>query len=333
MTSPANSSLGLPPSGTLAGVGFLLVGIVAISVQDMLIKLLSGGYPLHQIVMARSGIGIFFSLLLVQYEGGWSILRTRRPGLHAIRCLAVVLANMTYFVALSVIPLADATALFFAAPLFITVLSIPILGEKVGPWRMGAVLVGLIGVILMQRPWAEGEALGANRLVLLLPVIAALGYALSQIMTRRLGVESKASAMTIYMQATFILVSLAFWLVAGDGRFVDGSTDPSLRFLLRAWVWPRPGDWVILGSLGLMTTLIGYCLNQAYRLSDAAVVAPFEYSALPLAVFWGWWMFGDLPLPPVWLGMGLIVSAGLVVFVRERILARRLARGPIKSRY
>ncbi|MGB1390929.1 MAG: EamA family transporter, partial [Paracoccaceae bacterium] len=142
-------------SPSTAGILFIMAGMAAISVNDMMIKQLSGGYPLHEIVFARSFIGLLFSLIIVQIEGGFSILKTRQPGLHAIRGMLVVISNMTFFLALATLPLADATALFFVAPLFITVLSIPLLGEKVGPLRIGAVVVGFVGVLLMQRPWAS----------------------------------------------------------------------------------------------------------------------------------------------------------------------------------
>jgi len=316
-----------------AGIAFVLVGMIAISVNDMLIKQLSGGYPLHQIVFTRSAIGLLFGLTLVQLEGGWTILKTRQPLLHVLRGLMVVISNMSFFVALAVIPLADATALFFAAPLFITVLSIPILGEKVGPLRIGAVLVGFAGVLIMQRPWASSASLQADRIVLVLPVVAALTYALMQLMTRKLGAASKASALSIYIQAMFVFVSLGFWLVAGDGRYAQGSDNASIQFLLRAWVWPASGDWQLLIGLGLNSAIIGYCLAQAYRLSDAATVAPFEYVGLPLAVFWGWLLWAELPDPEVWIGMALIMGSGLFVFLRERQKARKVARGAVKARY
>jgi len=316
-----------------SAIVFILVGMLAISVNDMLIKQLSGGYPLHQIVFTRSAIGICFGLILVQMEGGFSILKTDRPVLHIIRGLVVVISNMSFFVALAVIPLADATALFFAAPLFITVLSIPVLGEKVGPLRMGAVVVGFIGVIIMQRPWQSSETLQADRIVLLLPVLAALTYAALQLMTRKLGATSKASALAVYIQAMFIVVSLGFYLVAGDGRFAEGSDNASIQFLLRAWTWPAEGDWIYLIGLGLSSAVIGYCLSAAYRTADAATVAPFEYVGLPLAVFWGWLIWSDLPDWEVWVGMALIMASGLFVFLREQQKARRVARGEIRRRY
>ncbi len=217
---------------------FVLAGVFAISINDMLFKKLSGAYPLHQLVFLRSALALVFSLGFVWMEGGLSILKTRRPALHALRGLLIVCANISFFAALASLPLADATALFFAAPLFITLLSIPLLGEKVGPVRLTAVVIGFIGVIIMQRPWAAGDTLLASRAVLLLPVLAALLYALNQLMTRRLGVDTKAAALSVYVHLAFVTVSAGFFLVAGDGRFADGLQDPAWEFLLRAWVWP-----------------------------------------------------------------------------------------------
>ncbi|MGB3247290.1 MAG: DMT family transporter [Sulfitobacter sp.] len=317
----------LPQNRPGVAIAFILVGMLGISFNDMLIKQLSGGYPLHQIVFARSGLGIIISLILVHLEGGFHLLKTDQPWPHMIRGLLIVISNMTFFVALAALPLAEATALFFAAPLFITLLSIPVLGEKVGVLRLGAVAVGFIGVVIMQRPWADSDALEASRLVLLLPVVAAITYALNQLMTRKLGVKAKASALSVYIQSAFIVVSLGFYIVAGDGRFVALDSSASLQFLLRAWVWPASGDaWVFI-ALGINSALIGYCLSQAYRMASAATVAPFEYIGLPLAVFWGYVIFGNLPQWEVWLGIALILSAGLFVFLRERQKAQAITKG------
>ncbi|MBO6561831.1 MAG: DMT family transporter [Nisaea sp.] len=310
------------------GIALILIGMLAISINDMLIKQLSGGYPLHQMVFTRSAIGIAFSLVIVQFEGGWQILKTNRPGLHALRGLLVVIANMSYFAALAVLPLADATALFFAAPLFITLLSIPVLREKVGPFRLGAVLVGFIGVVIMQRPWASPEDLGVSRLVLVLPVISAITYAGMQIMTRKLGMSSKPSALAVYIQTMFLLVAGLFWIFAGDGRFSEGTDNESLIFLLRAWVWPEGVDFWLFVGLGFNSAAVAYCLSAAYRAADAAIIAPFEYTGLLLAVFWGWAIWGEIPGLEVKTGIVLIMGAGLFVFLRERQRNRPLASDP-----
>ena len=306
-----------PQNNATIGILFVLSGVFFISINDMLIKQLSGGYPLHQMVFTRSIIGIMFSLIFVQMEGGWQILRTNQPGLHVLRGLLIVTSNMTFFVALAAIPLADATALFFAAPLFITLLSIPVLGEKVGPLRLGAVVFGFLGVVIMQRPWEGVDTLGTSRLILLLPVVAALTYALNQLLTRKLGVKSKASALAVYIQGTFVVVSIGFYIVAGDGRFAEGSGNPSVQFLLRAWIWPAQSDFWLFGFLGFASAVIGYALSQAYRMADAATVAPFEYIGLPLAVFWGWFTFSELPVWEVWMGIAMILASGVFVYIRE----------------
>ena len=301
-----------------AGIGFILIGILAISVNDMLMKLLSGGYPLHQMVFTRSMIGICFSLILVQFEGGWKILRTGSPGLHLLRCVMLVTANLTFFTALAVLTLAEATAIFFIGPLLITLLSIPVLGEKVGPLRLGAVIVGFVGVVIMTRPWQRGEAREVSLLIYLLPIIAAMTYAITQVLTRKLGKLTRASVLAAYLQGMFIIVSLGFWGVAGDGRYIEGVENESLIFLLRAWVWPEGRDLFLFALLGFNSAIVAYTLSQAYRQADAAIVAPFEYLGLPLAVFWGWYMFGDLPDQVVTAGILLILGSGLFVFLRER---------------
>ena len=321
-----------PQNNATIGILFVLAGVFFISINDMLIKQLSGGYPLHQMVFTRSIIGIMFSLIFVQMEGGWRILRTNQPGLHVLRGLLIVTSNMTFFVALAAIPLADATALFFAAPLFITLLSIPVLGEKVGPLRLGAVVFGFLGVVIMQRPWEGVDTLGTSRLILLLPVVAALTYALNQLLTRKLGVKSKASALAVYIQGTFVVVSIGFYIIAGDGRFAEGSDNPSIQFLLRAWIWPAQSDFWLFGFLGFASALIGYALSQAYRMADAATVAPFEYIGLPLAVFWGWFIFSELPVWEVWMGIAMILASGVFVYIREAQKKRTLVRGRMKGR-
>ena len=322
-----------PAANVKQGIGFILLAMFCISVNDMVIKQLSGDYPLHQMIFVRSAIGITFSLVILQFEGGFARLRTRQPGLHLLRGLLIVAANMTFFAALAVLPLADATALFFVAPLFITLLSIPLLGERVGARRLAAVVVGFLGVLIMLRPGADSALPAPDRLILLLPVVAALGYAGMQVLTRRLGVSSTASAMAVYIQGTFLLVSLGFWAVAGDGRYAEGLNDPSAVFLLRAWTWPAEGDLLWFLLLGLMSGVIGYSLSQAYRSADAATIAPFEYVALLFSVFWGWLIFGHLPDGWVSAGILLIAGSGIYVFLRERVRARPVASSRPVRRY
>jgi S-adenosylmethionine uptake transporter len=259
-------------------------------------------------------------------EGGLQLLRTRRPALHFLRGLLIVIANMAFFLALATMPLAEATALFFVNPLFIMLLSMPVLGERIGLRRWSAILAGLVGVLVMLRP-----GFGVVSWATLLPLVAALAYASMQMLTRRLGVIDKASTLAFYIQLTFVLISGAIGLAVGHGRFDQGQS-ATLEFLLRAWTWPTLADAGLMALCGCLVAAGGYLLSQAYRISEASVVAPFEYTSLPLALFWGLLLWGDLPDAPAILGIAMIVGSGLFVLYRETSQARRGASQPSQER-
>ena len=298
------------------GIFCMLAGMFLISVNDMLIKSLSGGYPLHQLILLRSAVGLAFSFGLLQLEGGLGLLRTGKVGLHVLRALLIVVANSAIYAAIVAMPLATANAIYFVAPLFVTLLSIPVLGESVGPRRFAAIGVGFSGVLLMMAPQIGAGEAGLGW-VMVLPVVAAAGYAGMSVLTRKLGATSRASALAIQLQAAFILVSVVMYLVAGDGRFAEGTDNESLNFLLRAWVWPHEADFLAIAMLGMMSAVVGYLMSQAYRLSRASVVAPFEYSLLVYALIWGWTVFGEWPEPAVFAGAVVVIASGVYVFLRE----------------
>ena len=308
------------------GIACMIAGMFLISLNDMLIKAMSGGYPLYQLVFLRSFIGIFFALVILQMEGGWRLLNTGRWGLHVLRCVLIVFANSSLYAAIVAMPLATANAIYFVAPLFVTLLSVPVLGEHVGLRRFMAIAVGFAGVLLMMVPQFGGgeEALGW---VVILPVLAAAGYAAMSVLTRKLGSTSRASALAIHIQLAFILVGGVMFFVAGDGRYVTEDTGDSLRFLLRPWVWPEPGDWPYIGLLGLLSGGVGYLMTQAYRLSRASVVAPFEYILLIFALIWGWTVFGEWPEDVVFYGAAIVIASGVYVFLREG----RMREKPVRT--
>jgi S-adenosylmethionine uptake transporter len=319
------------PRENRAGRGIVLicVGVFAISINDLVIKALSGGYPLHQIVFTRTAIGIFLSFVMLRHEGGLSLLRTSQPGLHVLRGLTLVAANMTFFASLAVLPLGLTTALFFVGPLFITLFSFLFLGEKVGPLRLGAIVFGFLGVIIMQEPWSDGSEYGPAW-IFALPVIAAALYAAMAVMTRALGVKSAASALTIYNQVMFLLVSSLFYLFVGAGQTDPGPDSPSLHFLLRAWTWPTAEDWPFFAVIGICNGIVAYCITAAYRMAPSSSIAPFEYIGLPLAIFWGWLFLAEWPTPAVWAGCAMILGAGLFVFLRER---QKNSTNPVRKHF
>jgi drug/metabolite transporter (DMT)-like permease len=220
---------------------------------------------------------------------------------------------MCLFLGLAALPIADATAIFFVSPLVITVFSVIFLQETVGIRRWSAIAVGFAGVLVIVKP---GTA--AFQLASLLPIGAAFLYATLHMLTRKIGGTESAPTMAFYIQLTFIIASTVIGLGLGDGRFA-GSAHPSLDFLLRAWTWPALGDYPILILLGISGMLGGLFISQAYRLSEAAFAAPFEYVAMPLAIMWGVVVFGTFPDATAWIGIALIVGSGLYLLWRESV--------------
>ena len=311
----------------LIGIACAIGASMFFSINDMLIKFLSGDYALHQIVLIRAVIGLSLLLIfIVPFEGGFKILHTKHLKIQLLRGLSVVFANMAYFAALAAMPLADAAAIWFVSPLIITAFSVLFLGEKVGPRRWAAVGLGLLGVIIMLRPGSHSFQLAA-----LLPLVSALAYAFLQIMTRKIGVSEKAATSSVYTQLAFIVISTGMGLAFGHGQFA-GSGYASIDFLFRAWVVPAPKDYGIFFLIGLGSGLGGYLITQAYRIAEAGLAAPFEYSAMPMAIVWGIVVFHQSPDLIGWIGIALIVGAGLYTFAREAAIGRRAMRKQPQTR-
>ena len=299
------------------GILCLMGAVIFLTFSDTIIKWLSPRYPLHEITMFRACVALVFVLGIVQLEGGLKTLKTRRPMMHFVRGLLLVLANMFFFLGLSVMPLADVVALFFTAPLFICLLAKPVLGERVGLARWLAIGVGLLGVIVMVNPDSD-----TFKAASILPVLAALTYAIMQMVTRKLGMNDSAGTLTFYIQIAFILVSGLSWAIIGDGKY-NTFSQPTLEFLLRAWVWPTNHDLFLLFICGSVVTAGAYLLSQSYRLAQASVVAPFEYTSLPFAIVVGFLIWGDLPGTKEIIGSILIVGSGLLVAYFEMSTNKR----------
>lgn len=300
-----------------------LIAVTCFSINDASIKFLSGDYALHQIVLIRSviALAVLFAVI-VPLEGNLGAFKTKRFGMHLLRGCCVVFANMTFFLGLAVLPLADAVAVFFISPLIITAMSVIFLGEKAGPRRWLAIVIGLIGVLIMLRPGTD-----SFQPTLLLPFSAAFAYAGLHIMTRKIGGTESAATMSFYIQLTFILVSGGIGLGLGHGQF-SGQGGAMFEFVLRGWSWPAIYDWPVLALLGVSSAMGGYFISQAYRISEASVIAPLEYLAMPAAVIFGVIVFGEWPAPMAWLGIVLIAGAGLFVAWREAQLERKALATP-----
>ena len=271
-------------------------GIVAMSLfpaQDAIVKWLSADYDVFQILFMRSVFAFIPVAILVMRSGGPRVLRTKQPFMLILRACFSFGAWSVYFIAISQIPLADAMALVFSAPLIITALSVPFLGEAVGLRRWAAVAVGFLGVLIMIEPGS-----GTLQGVALLPLVSAALYSVSMLLTRILTKREASVTMLFYSTLTILVLA--------------GVAQP--------FVWVTP-DWPGLGLMAVMGLLTGaaqYFATQAYRFAAPAVVAPFDYTSLVWATLYGYLLFGDVPRQAVILGAAVVIGSGLFILYRER---------------
>jgi drug/metabolite transporter (DMT)-like permease len=268
-----------------AGVGFLVL-------NDAVAKLLTDRHDPAQIIFVRNLLALPMVGAMVLLMRGRAALGTAYLGVHALRGLLMVTGAYLYFRSLEFLPLAEATALVFSAPLFITALSVPLLGEAVGWRRWAAVVLGFVGVLIIVQP---GSA--AFQPASLLAVATAIFYALFMIGARWIGRDEGVWTMMFFVMLFPMLYAapLAFlrWTP------ID-ATD--LPFFLAI---------AVCGSLGI--TLIG----QAFRMAPAAIVAPFDYTALIWATALGWLIWRDVPGVHTLVGAAVIVASGVVIVLRE----------------
>lgn len=299
-------------TANILGISAALGGAACFSVIDVVFKFLSSDYPLYEVVFIRTAIALALLLcVLTPLAGGYRNLGTAQPGLHILRSCMVLVANITFFSGLALLPLAEAVAIGFATPLIVTILSVVFLREHVGPWRWGAVGIGFLGVLIIMRPGGDSFQWAA-----LLPLIGACGYAGMHVLSRRIGQTDATVALSFYPLCGFLAVSVLAGLWFGDGRWASGDA-PITDFLLRAWAWPTETEWPLFIIAGFAGSVGGFLISHAYKSAEAGLVAPFEYIALPLATLWGVLVFQEWPDLPVWVGSFLIIGAGLVSVWRE----------------
>jgi drug/metabolite transporter (DMT)-like permease len=314
------TTIGSIQTGYLKAAVFLVAGVFIFSAQDVIVKWISGSYPVHEIVLIRSISGIVPLLFLAHYLGELRTLRTRRLLPHVIRSFIMFSAYTCFYLSLAALPLAETVTLFFSSPLFITILSSIMLDEKIEPRCWIAVIAGFLGVALMLKPDVSNINSAA-----LLAVMSAFCYALGSVITRKLGKTESGISMAFYPTVSYIFF-VAF-TVALLSRIAPGDTShPSVGFLFHVWSIPTPKDLLWMLLLGLMAAVGFFCLSQAYRLAQPAVIAPLEYIAVPMSVVWGYIVWSEIPGTQSIFAAILIVASGLYILGRESISGARNLR-------
>lgn len=253
-------------SQNIRGILFLLAGVAVFSLQDLILKLLSGTYPLHEAMVVRSLSAIPFLLLIAHKDGGLATLSTAGRGQMLGRGLMNFLAYTAYYLALAALPIATTVSLYFTAPLFITALSILFLGERVTAARWLVLLCGFAGVLIMMRPGAA-----SFHLAMLLPVMASFFYGAAMIVARRIGGQETATAMAFFSNLTFLIGALILAAIFGSGAHADES-GKALAFLVRGWTRPPAADLALMAACGPIAAIGLTLLTQAYRIGQANAV-------------------------------------------------------------
>lgn len=294
------------------GILYLCLGVLVFSLQDAIIKRVSGGYALTEVVFIRSCVAAPILLALVQRESGWRAIFSSSLGLLTLRATIMFGAYTAYYMAFPALPLADAVALYFTVPLFVTALAGPFLGERThwGVWL--AVLLGFAGVMVMLQPGS-----GLFEPAALLSLLAAALYGMAMLMARKFGDSLSASVMAFYQNGVF-LVGAGTGALVLHGLGVAKADHPSLSFLVRPWVMPSLTDGLLIAACGVVAAAGIMLLTNAYRVARASTVTPFEYTGILWAPLWGFLFFSEVPRATTLAGAAVIVVAGL--------LALRLAK-------
>ena len=287
-------------SHLLKAIGIILFGMVAFDIMGVLIRILGNSYPILQVSVLRNLLGIIPAFILLMIGPGIAVLKKLNKlsywKIIFIRSTSVLLAQISYYTAITKIEFATASTLTFTSPFFITLLSIPLLGHKVGMLRTAAIFVGFSGVLLIFKPFNEEITIW-----MILPVFAAFGYGLSSVLVRLIPNEITSAAIQISQQLVTFFLGLILLLAIGDYKPISSPNDLGLFVLMG-----------VFGGVGVLSLVI------AYRLAIPSSIAPFEYFGIPISFIFGWLFFKEAPFDTLFPGVFLIIFAGIMVIIRER---------------
>ena len=292
-------------SRSFLGIGSLCLGAFVFSLQDAIIKSISGDHAVTLAIVMRCVVAFPILVVMVHLEVGLARLASLNLPVLLLRGGLLLIAYTTYFMALPALPLAEAVALYFTVPILVTILSVPVLGERVGLKSWASVGMGFAGILIILQP---GSALFEP--AALLSLVSAATYASSMVLARRIGTQESAAVMAFYQNAVFLCgAALAAAIFTSAG--IERIGHPSLDFLVRPWGLPSAWDSFIMGTCGVIAAAGAWLLTNAYRLANASLVTVFEYTGIIWAPLWGFLFFAEIPRPTTIIGMIIIVISGV----------------------
>ena len=307
------------------GILYILIGMAIFSIQDALIKLVYEDSALYELYFGRTLTAIILLTSYLKFSKKKIILKTHYPFLTVFRVICFFFGFSLFYVSITFMSLAMANALFFSSPFFISILAMIFLKEKIGIRRWAAIFVGFVGVYIVLIPNFENF-----KLMNLAPIGCALFYATSMTITKITSDKDNVYTQMIHLYIGAIIISVLFFIFTGDGRF-NTFTDPSFQFIFREWFTNPTAAWPLIIIMGITATFSFYFVFSAYHFASPSAVSVFEYSLIIWSIIIGYLIFNDIPSIRTFIGVILIISAGIYIYIREKTKEQYIAtENPIR---
>ncbi len=287
------------------GFLYMFLSIIGFSLMDVIVKW-SVDYPVGQVLFFRGFFGIIFYFFIIPRERLHDFYKTKRPGLHSLRCIAGLIAIIAIFIALRKLPLATVVSISFAAPIFTTIFSIFLLSEKVGIYRWLAVLVGFIGILIITEP-----GISNLNIYYIFPIIFCLGLSYVAITLRQLSTTEP-----VWLISLFFSIAITFL---------------SFLTLPFGWVMPSFNHFLILSLVGIFGGVSNLWLSQSYKYSEVSLVTPLKYLTLVFAIIFGYFIWDEIPTIKTLIGALLVIVSTLIIFRREIYKKKIITSSPIND--
>ncbi len=301
------------------GIILILLAMMVFSIQDGIMKHIFSFVSLYEVYLIRTLISFVLILLFLKLTKKKIVFKTQYPLLTFCRVILFFFGFSSFYISLSVLPLGLATALFFVTPFLITIFAHFFLKEEIGIRRWSAVIVGFIGVYITLNP----DFNNFNYLSLL-PILCAFCYSLSMIIIKKTSDKDSVYTQTFTFYFGAIIFSIIFYFIIGDGQY-NTSNHPASQFIFREWFVDLKSSILFMATTGVTATAAFLLLFTAYRIASPAVVSPFEYSILLWSPLIGWIYFNEIPSLNTVIGILIIVSSGIYIFIREKAQDQSIA--------
>ena len=294
------------------GIILILIAMMVFSVQDGIMKYIFNFVSLYEVYLIRTLVSFGLILIFLKLTKKKIVFKTQYPLLTFCRVILFFFGFSSFYISLTVLPLGFATALFFVTPFLITIFAHFFLKEEIGIRRWSAVVVGFIGVYITLNP----DFNNFNYLSLL-PILCAFCYSLSMIIIKKTSEKDSVYTQTFTFYFGAIIFSTIFYFLIGDGQY-NTSDHPASQFIFREWFVDLESSILFMATTGLTATVAFLLLFTAYSIASPAVVSPFEYSILLWSPLIGWIYFNEIPSLNTVIGILIIVSSGIYIFMREK---------------